>query len=346
MSFLELNKITKVYPSAESPCLDELDMSVEQGEIVAVLGASGCGKTTLLKIAAGLERQDSGTVVIDGDRIDAYPAEKRPVSMVFQKALLFRNMNVEQNVSFSPRMNRTMSKAELKKETEKMLELVRMEGTQKRRVTELSGGQEQRISLARALITRPKLLLLDEPLSALDANLKLTMEAMIRDVNAKLGTTMLYVTHDQTEASAVADRIALMDRGRMIQLEKPESFYRKPANLFAARFFGWQNFITAEKTGGEVSCALGRFPCGNRSLPDGKVILCIRAEAACRVGSGQIKGSVRAASIQGTNIMLTVDCGAVNVSIMMRARHDISIGAEINFDFDEEYMWPVADDKA
>jgi ABC-type sugar transport system ATPase subunit len=215
MSYLRMTNITKTYKGAVSPALKDFELSVEKGEIVVILGASGCGKTTALKIIAGIECQDSGTVLLGGAVLDGLPPEKRSAAMVFQKSLLFRNMTVEENINFAPRLNRTLGKAELRRRTGEMLELLRLEGLGKKRATELSGGQEQRVSLGRALLSGPKLLLLDEPLSSLDADLKWELAAHIKMLNARLGTTMLYVTHDRQEAAEVASRIVYLRDGKI-----------------------------------------------------------------------------------------------------------------------------------
>jgi ABC-type sugar transport system ATPase subunit len=219
MSYLEMVHVTKTYKTAASPVLEDLNLSVEKGEILVILGVSGCGKTTMLKIVAGIERQNSGSVVLDGVVLDDVPPEKRSAAMVFQKSLLFRNMTVEENINFAPRLNRSCGKAELKRRTDEMLTLLQLEGMGKKRATELSGGQEQRVSLGRALMSGPKLLLLDEPLSSLDADLKWELATHIKALNTRLGTTMLYVTHDRQEAETVASRIAVL-RGGKIQYEE------------------------------------------------------------------------------------------------------------------------------
>ena len=210
MSILDLEHITMRYPGAAAPCLRDLSLSVEPGEVVTLLGASGCGKTTLLKIVAGLETQDEGQVRIDGADMRSLAPEKRPIAMVFQKPLLFENMNVEQNVSFSPRLNRTMGKAELWEKTRRMLALVELEGFEKRRVSSLSGGQEQRVSLARALMVEPKLLLLDEPLSALDAFTRAIIQDEILKMRDRFKPIILMVTHDIEEAVYMADRVVVL----------------------------------------------------------------------------------------------------------------------------------------
>ena len=344
MSYLEITNVTKTYKGAAAPCVNNLTLCAEKGEVVALLGESGCGKTTLLKMIAGLEHQDRGTVSIDGEDMGMKEAEKRPISMVFQKALLFRNMTVEQNVNFAPRVNHTMRKPELKAKVAEMLKLVRLEGMEKRKATALSGGQEQRVSLARALITNPKVLLLDEPLSALDVNLKQSMEQMIRELNRTLGTTMVYVTHDQTEASVVADRIALMHEGRIVQFDTVDAFYQRPATRYAAEFFGWENFVPARKEGGTVKCALGEFCVPDSELTDGEVTLCIRPEGLKNPGHGSNVGSIVGIAPQGVDSRCVIQCRDLRLVMIIRNRDNRRwrIGDEIRFDIDPLRIWPVA----
>ncbi|HWG92741.1 MAG TPA: ABC transporter ATP-binding protein, partial [Mycobacteriales bacterium] len=193
--------------------VEGLDLDVAPGELVALLGPSGCGKTTTLKIVAGLLAPTSGDVLFDGVSVVGSPAERRPVAMVFQKPLLFPHMTVEQNVGFGLRV-RGVRGAQARRRVGELLDLVRLPGYEKRRVGELSGGQEQRVSLARALVVEPRVLLLDEPLSQLDAALRVEMRELVRRVQQEVGVTTLFVTHDQEEAVVVADRVALMLDGR------------------------------------------------------------------------------------------------------------------------------------
>lgn len=298
MSFLKIQNIRKSYVPGE-PVIRGVDLEVNEGEILVLLGSSGCGKTTLLKTIAGLEEQDAGSIVIDGVDMAGVRTEKRPIAMVFQKSLLFRNMTVEQNINFAPRVNRTMSKAEYQKRTEELLELIDMPGMGKKRATELSGGQEQRVSLARALMTQPKVLLLDEPLSALDAKLRVSMRQHIRRLNAETGTTMVFVTHDQQEAVEMASRIALMHDGRILQYARPQEFYTHPASYEVAEFFNWKNYVPAMKVGPRVACALGEFLFPTSDLPDGPCVLCIRPEAARVVQASGCDGAAGSAGDAG-----------------------------------------------
>ncbi len=364
MSFLEVSGIFKTYKHASEPCVSNLDLSLERGEIVVLLGESGCGKSTLLKIIAGLEEADRGDVSIDGEPMGSMPPEKRPTAMVFQKALLFNNMTVEQNVNFAPRVNRTMKKAELTRKTEEMIKLVGLEGLGKKKATELSGGQEQRVSLARALMVEPKLLLLDEPLSALDATLRETMQRHIRRINRETGVTMLMVTHDQREAVAVADRIAVMHDGRIEQYDRPEAFYSRPATRYVAEFFGWRNFMPAIRNGGVAKCTLGEFALPDQvqdahasaaafveenrlgvSGDEASLLLACRPEAACNFGAGRLSGRVVARECEGMSARCIVLCGRgdrkVSLQLSFPREAACEEGENVSFDLNPAYMWLV-----
>jgi spermidine/putrescine ABC transporter ATP-binding subunit len=229
---------------AEVVALDHVHLDVRRGEFVALLGPSGCGKTTLLRILGGLEVPTSGRVFIDGQEMTEVPPERRPVNMVFQSPALFPHRSVFENIAFGPRMAGA-SAADIAPRVREMLGLVRLEGYEQRRVTQLSGGQAQRIALARALINRPKVLLLDEPLSALDLKLRKAMQLELKRIHRLLGTTFIYVTHDQEEAIVMADRIVIMNHGHIVQDGAPAEIYRKPASVFAADFIGESNLLPA-----------------------------------------------------------------------------------------------------
>ena len=345
MAFLEIENLTKQYHGEKEPCVSGFSLSVEKGEICVLLGASGCGKSTVLKCIAGLEDAQEGRVRIDGDPMDGIPPEKRPVAMVFQKALLFRNMTVEQNVNFAPRVNRTMKKDELAQKTSKMLELVGLSGMEKKKATALSGGQEQRVSLARALMVEPKLLLLDEPLSALDASLRESMQDYIRRLNRETDVTMVLVTHDQQEAIALADNIAVMHGGRIVQLGAPRDFYEHPRTEYVASFFGWKNFTPATREGNAVTSALGTFEL--EGLPQDAPatgLLVMRPEAACNIGSGALRGTVLDAVYKGAHVAYLVDVCNCKLQLTLPASYDYAAGDDITFDLDVGGLWFVADD--
>lgn len=344
MSFLEVNGLTKQYHGEKEPCVRDFNLSVEQGEICVLLGASGCGKSTVLKVIAGLEEAQNGSVSIDGECMDGLAPEKRPVAMVFQKALLFRNMTVEQNVNFAPRVNRTMPKDELARKTSQMLELVGLAGMQKKKATALSGGQEQRVSLARALMVEPKLLLLDEPLSALDASLRESMQAYIRSLNRETGTTMVLVTHDQQEAIALADRIAVMHDGRIIQIASPHEFYEHPSTEYVASFFGWKNFTSATRKGNAITSALGTFDIpGTETMPE-QGLMVMRPEAAINIGEGRLSGIVRDAVYRGMTMSYQVECSGVMLNLAVPSTYEVPAGSTISFDLDPKLIWFVEDD--
>lgn len=344
MAFLEILNLTKRYRGEEEPCVKGFNLEVERGEICVLLGASGCGKSTALKVVAGLEDADQGSVCIDGEDMGGIAPEKRPVAMVFQKALLFRNMTVEQNVNFAPRVNRVMRKAELAKRTEEMLALVGLEGMGKKKATALSGGQEQRVSLARALMVEPKLLLLDEPLSALDASLRVNMQGQIRRLNRETGVTMVLVTHDQQEAIALADRIAVMHGGSIVQVDEPHVFYERPNTEYVASFFGWRNFVEATCTGEWVECALGRFQLPAAPDAQGEGLLAMRPEAATNVGEGSLAGTVRDAAFRGMSMAYRLECAGQLIEVTLPASCRFSEGDDIRFDLDPSLLWFVADD--
>ena len=342
MSFLEIKGINAGYDG--SFCLRDFDLNVEEGEIVAVLGPSGCGKSTLLKTIAGLMKQQSGDIIIDGEVQNDISPEKRPVSMVFQKPLLFRNMTVAKNINYAPRMLSTLKGEELKEETERMLSLVELEGYGDRKVTELSGGQEQRVSLARALITKPKLLLLDEPFSALDAKLRVTMRESLKRICKSIGQTVIFVTHDQQEAVALGDRLALMMDGRIQQYDNPNIFYHRPNSKRSAMFFGWENAIPAVQDGSMVRCPIGEFMFLNAEPRNGDVLLMMHPQAAMCTPQGRYGGIVKEAVYLGTISNYTVDCNGVELKLQVSCRNMHLVGEELRFDIDMTMIWPVEDE--
>ena len=222
--------------------VDDVSLTIRKGEIFALLGGSGCGKSTLLRCLAGFERPTAGTIVLDGQRMNDIPPYDRAANMMFQSYALFPHMTVEQNVAFGPTQTK-MPKAEVARRVEEMLALVQMSQYAKRKPHQLSGGQQQRVALARSVATRPKLLLLDEPLGALDKKLRSQMQLELVSIIEKLGVTCVVVTHDQEEAMAMANRIALMDAGRIRQIGTPDEIYEQPTSRFAAEFVGSVNII-------------------------------------------------------------------------------------------------------
>jgi putative spermidine/putrescine transport system ATP-binding protein len=242
MAFLELNGLRRVFDSVTA--LDGIDLSVEQGEFVSLLGPSGCGKTTALRLVAGFDHATSGTIVVDGTDITRTPPNRRDIGMVFQAYSLFPNMTARQNVEFGLRV-RKQSKSARDDRVGELLELVGLGHAGDRFPHQLSGGMQQRVALARALAIKPRMLLLDEPLSALDAKVRVQLREEIRRIQLELGITTLYVTHDQEEALAVSDRVAVLHAGRIDQIGTPTQMYTAPATAFVAEFIGTMNRLEA-----------------------------------------------------------------------------------------------------
>ncbi len=263
--------------------VDDVSLEVEQGQFLSLLGPSGCGKTTLLRIVAGLQRQTSGTVEVAGRDVSRVPAHKRPVGLVFQRYALFPHKTVAENVAFSLMLQRR-PKDEIARRVDAMLELVRLGGFGHRRIDSLSGGQAQRVALARALVSDPPVLLLDEPLAALDLKLRQAMHVELREIQRRVGSTFVYVTHDQEEALVLSDRVVLMSNGRVVQDGPPRDVYQRPRTLFAATFLGEANLFEAAdvtRDGDRVLAEAGGIRFAMRSgggTPDGARTVCLRPE--------------------------------------------------------------------
>ncbi len=247
---IELTGICKQF--GDFVAVSDLNLSLVEGEFFSLLGPSGCGKTTVLRILAGFQTPTEGRVAIDGQIMDGIPANSRPTNMVFQNYAIFPHLNVGDNVAFGLRRQK-LSKREIQNRVNEALEMVELQGLETRKAGELSGGQRQRVALARALILQPKVLLLDEPLSALDKNLRQTMQFELRRLQRSIGITFVMVTHDQYEAMTMSDRIGVMFNGKLAQIDKPEILYAKPCNRDVASFIGGMNFLTATQQTGTTA---------------------------------------------------------------------------------------------
>lgn len=239
---LQLNQISKRYETVEA--VKQVHLTIEDGELLVLVGPSGCGKTTILRMIAGLVDPDDGTIVFKGHDLTRMPPEKRPTVTVFQDYALFPHMNVAQNIAYGLKV-RGSSRPEIRDKVNQYMKLMKIEGLEHRSISALSGGQKQRVALARAMVVDPDILLFDEPLSSLDAKLRVDMREEIRNIQQQTGITAVYVTHDQEEALAIADRVAVMNNGLIEQIGTPEEIYYQPATAFVSDFIGFGNFVSA-----------------------------------------------------------------------------------------------------
>jgi putative spermidine/putrescine transport system ATP-binding protein len=298
--------------------LDGLDLTLHQGELVVLLGPSGCGKTTTLRLLAGLEDADTGRIMVGGNDVTHRPASKRDMGMVFQAYSLFPHMTVKDNVAFGLKL-RHKAKAERDQRAMEMLELVGLTEQAGRYAHQLSGGQQQRVALARALAIEPQVLLLDEPLSALDAKVRAQLRDQIRRIQLEVGITTLFVTHDQEEALAIADRVGVMREGHIEQLGSPTDIYSRPATPFVAEFVGLTNRIAGEvRAAGSVIVRGCTLPLVDPSVPAGGVVALVRPEAVTVASqssgeAGLLNGTVIATTFLGATSRVTVDLGDTTI---------------------------------
>jgi len=316
--------------------LDNLDLTIRPGELIALLGPSGCGKTTTLRLLAGLEDADTGSINVAGRDITHLPASKRDMGMVFQAYSLFPHMTVQENVAFGLRLRRQSAAARDKRAME-MLELVELASQADRFPHQISGGQQQRVALARALAIEPQVLLLDEPLSALDAKVRAQLRDQIRRIQLEVGITTLFVTHDQEEALAIADRVGVMRAGRLEQLAVPTEVYSRPASAFVAEFVGLSNKLAGTVSGSTVTVRGQELPLVDSSTPAGSVIALVRPEAVTLASdssgdSGPLTGTVIATTFLGATSRVTVDLGDVTILAQLRTSEaaDLPAGSRVS----------------
>ncbi|MFD1696106.1 ABC transporter ATP-binding protein [Roseibium aestuarii] len=349
---IEVIGVTKVFPGPDMDftALGGVSLTVQDNEFFTLLGPSGCGKTTLLRVIAGFEYPTSGSVLLDGKDLLAQPPYRRPVNTVFQSYALFPHMSVAENIAFGLEML-NKPKAEIRKTVADMLDLVRMTPMADRKTSEISGGQQQRVALARALAPRPKVLLLDEPLSALDYKLRKDMQLELKRLQAETGITFIFVTHDQEEALTMSDRIAVMNAGTVRQIGSPREIYDQPSERFVADFIGETNFITADLVGVEgdgsglvrVRLAGGvethvQAPSSDlaSAMSNGPVTLAIRPEHAILVDEpqGLLKGALENVVYFGTDthFHVALDDGGLFVLRQQNQpgqRSDMSVGDRV-----------------
>ncbi len=314
--------------------LDNLSLEVAPGELVALLGPSGCGKTTALRIVAGFEYADSGTVTVDGKDISPVPAAKRDMGMVFQSYSLFPNMTAQDNVGFGLRMRKQSASSRSKRAVE-LLDMVGLSAQARQYPHQLSGGQQQRVALARALAIEPSVLLLDEPLSALDAKVRLQLREQIRSLQQRLGTTTLFVTHDQEEALSISDRVGVMKDGRLEQIATPAELYERPATTFVAEFVGTMNRIPGSYQGMDGVMVLGSVVPVHGGRPDdlaGEIDVLVRPEGltiqATPGGNGIVTERTFLGSLTRITVLLSGDV-SVKVDKTSAAATDLVPGASV-----------------
>ena len=353
-----VTKIFGVQTDQSVTALDQVSVSINQNEFFTLLGPSGCGKTTLLRLVAGFDHPTEGAILLDGDDISPLPPHQRPVNTVFQNYALFPHMTVAQNIAFGLEMQKR-PKTEVSDTVREMLTMVHMGQLKDRLISQISGGQQQRVALARALAPRPKVLLLDEPLSALDLKLRKEMQLELKRLQHETGITFIFVTHDQEEALTMSDRIAVMNEGRILQIGSPQEIYNHPTNRFVANFIGESNFLTAELldingTAGTVQLSSGAELIA--SLPDTlpptrKVAVIVRPEhAVISDGRDQIhlKGTINNTVYFGTDThyYLTLDSGEDFVVRQQNRRNDADqfrAGSLVDISISENAIQVLAD---
>lgn len=306
--------------------LDDISLSIKDKEFVTLLGPSGCGKTTILRIIGGFLEPETGDVFFDGQKINGVPAYKRQVNTIFQRYALFPHLNVYENVAFGLRIKK-LPESEIKKKVEETLKLVNLSGFEKRTIDRLSGGQQQRVAIARAIAVEPKVLLLDEPLSALDLKLRKDMQVELKEIQQRLGITFIFVTHDQEEALSLSDTIIVIDKGHVQQIGTPQGIYNEPKNAFVADFIGESNIIDGTmKADYLVNFENIDFPCLDAGFSEGEPVdVVIRPEDVDIVSpaKGMIEGDVTSVTFLGVHYEIIVDINGFKWMIQTTDEHKV-----------------------
>jgi len=329
---LSIRQLTKRYKTGEG--VSDISLDVRKGELVTLLGPSGCGKTTVLRCVGGFLEPDSGDILIEGRSVLKLPPEKRPTAMVFQSYNLWPHMNVYNNLAFGLKI-RKKSKSEIAESVKRVLELVRLPGIEKKYPSELSGGQQQRVAVARAFLLEPAVLLLDEPFSALDAKLRHDMREELRDLQARTGLTMVFVTHDQEEALSISDKIVVMNAGRIEQIASPQEIYDSPSSLFVAQFIGKMNFVNGVADGNKVYVQNIAF--ANTKNDQGNVTVAVRPEDIVFLDdpSEGLPGKVHQVMVLGhyAEVSLETECGMLKAFLPRDEVKEMYPGQNVRFTF-------------
>ncbi len=320
MDYLEIKNITKSY--GEKLILKNVSLSAKKGEFLALLGSSGCGKTTLLNAISGVVKQDEGQILVNGEDISSLPIEKRNIGMVFQNYALFSHMNVYENVAYGLRL-RKYEKNDICQKVEESLEMVRLGGYSKRKTNELSGGEQQRVALARAIVYRPHILLLDEPLSALDKKIREQMQVEIRRIQKETGITTVFVTHDQSEALSMADRVLLMNKGVIEESATPQEIYLNPVSPYAASFIGSSNVFEGIYKNEKVICSDFEIYIGKKDINEGTEVRALIKEEDLTINDNQkksVQAKVLDTMFHGQAIRLTLESKGMTFYASVPAR--------------------------
>jgi ABC-type Fe3+/spermidine/putrescine transport system ATPase subunit len=340
-TLLSIRKVAKNF--GKNVVLRDISLDVGEGEFLTILGESGSGKTTWLRIIAGFESASSGEVWMGDERLDVLPPYRRRVNTVFQHYALFPHLTVAENVAYGLRVAKR-PEAEIQARVREVLEKVKMLAHAKSKPSKISGGQQQRIALARALVNRPRLLLLDEPLSALDANLRRQMQGELKSLQREVGISFIFVTHDQEEAMVMSDRIALLRWGELEQVATPREIYSRPATAYAAQFIGHTNLLKGEVRSGRAMCGVLSWPTG---LADGPVLFSIRPEnvrvvtresAASNVV--RVRGKIVQQAFHGATELIRVDCGG-GLVLTVRTSTGASVPREVDLELSADDAIPV-----
>jgi spermidine/putrescine ABC transporter ATP-binding subunit len=346
MSRVDIQHVTKRYGSFAA--LDDVSITFNDGEFFGLLGPSGSGKTTLLRSIAGFITPDEGTISFDGEHVETVPVHRRAIGMVFQSYALFPHLTIAENIGFGLDV-RGRPREDISKRVAEMLALVRLKGLEARYPRQLSGGQQQRVALARALITEPKVLLLDEPLGALDRRLRQEMQVELKDIQRETGITAIFVTHDQEEALTLSDRIAIIDQGRLIQVDAPQTVYERPANIFAANFLGDANVFRGTPVKGGLRLADGTM-IETLNPSTGAAIVRpekLRVEAGEKRSPGNsLAGEIVQAIYSGASVTYRIRVGilggmALLAFIQNQTGDVLDIGAKVTVSWDRAQTIPV-----
>ncbi len=320
---IDLKDVTVKF--GENTILENLNLYINEKEFITLLGPSGCGKTTTLRAIAGFVKPDSGDIIFEGKRINDVPPHKRKVNTIFQRYALFSHMNVYENIAFCPKMQK-LPKQEIRQTVAKMLELVNLKGFEKRSIDSLSGGQQQRVAIARALANKPHVLLLDEPLSALDLKLRKDMQRELKNIQQELGITFIYVTHDQEEALSMSDTVVVMDKGKIQQIGTPEDIYNEPVNAFVADFIGESNIVDAIMLEDYLVTFGGvKFKCLDAGFEKNEFVEAVVRPEDIQIvepgASASLTGKITGVTFKGVHFEILVDVGGFIWMIQTTREH-------------------------